>query len=181
MAWGSVPLVGNVRLTILSERMGGREGEEKLVVKWKTCGRARHRDGSGGVYRGEAGKGSKDPVDRIREFVQGTVRRDGEGGAVGTEQKPGIDDETSPAPGEEAFTGIFIFEFDAEGRIAKHVIEHTEEGGHWDKTARVVSVTDWLLGRFNGRGGRDSGDAGLALCDEYGPGAGRQKGKALVQ
>jgi len=160
--------------------MVGKEGEERLVVKWTTCERTRNRDGSRGVYGGEAGTGSKDPVDRIKEFVQGTVRKDGEGKAADMQQKSEIG-ESTPEAEDKAFTGIFIFEFDAAGRIAKHVIEHTEEGGHWDKTARVVSVTDWLLGRFNGRGERIGTEAGLALCNNYGPEAPRRRGRVLVQ
>ncbi|KAF2858617.1 hypothetical protein K470DRAFT_196164, partial [Piedraia hortae CBS 480.64] len=46
MAWGRVPLVGNVRLSILSEQLikqnaFGSKGGERLVVKWRTSGRAR--------------------------------------------------------------------------------------------------------------------------------------------
>lgn len=52
---------------------------------------------------------------------------------------------------EDEFTGLFIFQFDEEGRIVKHVIEHVQEGGNWEKGvgARVVGLTDWLLGRMN--------------------------------
>ena len=42
---------------------------------------------------------------------------------------------------------MFIFEFDEEGRILTHTIENVEEGGNWDKMTRVISVTDWLLGK----------------------------------
>jgi hypothetical protein len=52
---------------------------------------------------------------------------------------------------DEEFTGLFIFEFDEEGRIINHTIEHTEEGHHWDRTFNFISVTDWLLGRAWGR------------------------------
>ncbi|KAJ8115681.1 hypothetical protein OPT61_g2712 [Boeremia exigua] len=54
-------------------------------------------------------------------------------------------------PSDEEFTGLFVFEFDEEGRVAHHTIEHTEEGHNWDKTIRFISVTDWLLGRAWGR------------------------------
>ncbi len=51
----------------------------------------------------------------------------------------------------DEFTGLFMFQFDEEGRIVKHVIEHVQEGGNWEKGvgARVVGLTDWLLGRMN--------------------------------
>ena len=52
---------------------------------------------------------------------------------------------------DEEFTGLFIFEFDEEGRIIDHTIEHTEEGHDWDRTFKFISVTDWLLGRAWGR------------------------------
>ncbi len=155
VAWGRVPLVGNVKLTILSERMvrnGGTSGaagnrDEKLIVKWKTCGKTKARDGTGGIYRG-VGIGSKDPVDRIRDFISGTT--------------------TSSAANESAdseFTGLFIFEFDHAGKILKHVIEHTEEGGRWDGMTRVVSVTDWLLGNLSGKKKEESLPE-LAWCEE---------------
>lgn len=153
-----MPLVGNVQLVILSERMVRNGGsavtlenrEEKLIVKWKTCGKTIHRDGTGGIYRGMGLAVAKDPVEKIRGFIAGTK-----------------DDHLASATGErdsEEFQGIFIFEFDDKGRVMKHTIEHTEEGGHYDRMTRVVSVTDWLLGRFNGK--RKEEEPALALCEE---------------
>lgn len=147
-----MPLVGNVKLTILSERMVRHGGstvphanrEEKLIVKWKTCGKTEHRDGTGGIYRG-VGIRAKDPMDKIKNFISGTRNGD-----------------THDSEAEE-FCGIFIFEFDEQGRIAKHTIEHTEQGGNWDKT-RVVSVTDWLLGTFSGK--KTPELPALAWCEE---------------
>ncbi|KAK4505432.1 hypothetical protein PRZ48_003395 [Zasmidium cellare] len=155
VAWGRMPLVGNVKLIILSERMVRNGGsavapenrEEKLIVKWKTCGKTTHRDGTGGIYRGMGLAVAKDPVEKIRGFIAGTK-----------------DDASSGAKDAEEFQGIFIFEFDDKGRVVKHTIEHTEEGGHYDRMTRVVSVTDWLLGRFNGK--RREDEPALALCEE---------------
>ncbi|KAF2765102.1 hypothetical protein EJ03DRAFT_331297 [Teratosphaeria nubilosa] len=163
VAWGRIPLVGNVKLTILSERMVRNGGtavpvesrDEKLIVKWKTCGKTRRRDGTGGIYRG-VGLATKDPVDRIKAFVAGTTK--------------GLDKPIEKEEEGEEFQGIFVFEFDDKGRVKKHTIERTEEGGHWDKTNRVVSVTDWLLGRFNGRGKEEMPE--LALCEERPSGRG---------
>lgn len=154
VAWGRVPLVGNVQLTILSERMvknGGNTGpvtsrEEKLIVKWETCGKTKHRDGTGGIYRGSE-ISAKDPMDRIKDFIAGASNK-----------------ASNDEPQSEEFCGIFIFEFDEKGRILKHVIEHTEEGGHWDHLPRVVSVTDWLLGHLNGKGKQSVPE--LAMCEE---------------
>jgi hypothetical protein len=86
-------------------------------------------------------------VDKIRDFISGVSP-----------------DNPKPSPQEE-FTGLFIFEFDAQGRIAKHTIEHTEEGGRWDHMTRVVSVTDWLLGNLSGKK-RGEGLPELAWCEE---------------
>lgn len=123
VAWGRVPVVGNVKLDILSERMvknGGSNSSnarnERLIVKWKTCGKTDKQNGH-----------TSEAVDKIRNIVRG-----------------------SDAPDEE-FSGLFLFEFDEEGRILTHTIEHAEETGSWDKTARVISVTDWLLGRAWGK------------------------------
>lgn len=74
----------------------------------------------GGSYRGIGGSG--DQVDKITEFLGGDVRDD------------------------EEFTGLFMFDFDEEGRIVKHTIEHVQQGGNWERQTRVVSVTDWLFG-----------------------------------
>ncbi|KAL5352839.1 hypothetical protein ACLOAV_002787 [Pseudogymnoascus australis] len=115
IAWGRVPIIGNVRLEILSERMVKSPSptgfdptsvapREQLVVRWRTIGK----------------------------------KMGGDKGPVATRA-------------EDEFTGLFIFQFDEEGRIVKHVIEHVQEGGNWEKGvgARVVGLTDWLLGRMN--------------------------------
>ncbi|KAK5719024.1 hypothetical protein LTR17_015449 [Elasticomyces elasticus] len=160
VAWGRFPLIGNVKLTILSERMVRNGGcsvslanrDEKLIVKWKTCGKTKHRDPTGGVYRGSSGKTDKDPMDRIIEFIAGSKDRTTDTVKRAQEEQ------------EQEFTGLFVFEFDEKGRIVKHVIEHTDEGGRWDSMTRVVSVTDWLLGRFNGRNKEQVPE--LAMCKE---------------
>ncbi|GAB1725867.1 hypothetical protein NU195Hw_g2591t1 [Hortaea werneckii] len=165
VAWGRVPLVGNVQLTILSERMVRNHNpiptssgyrDEHLIVKWKTCGKTRHRDGTGGVYQNPS-HARRDPVDRIKEFIVGSSRTPHE--AAATKQKLEGQD-------EDEFTGVFVFEFDEEGRVVRHTIEHTEgsRGEGSEGMARVVSVTDWLLGRFNGKG-QEEGVPGLAVCE----------------
>ncbi|EME47669.1 hypothetical protein DOTSEDRAFT_124394 [Dothistroma septosporum NZE10] len=163
VAWGRMPLIGNVQLVILSERMVRNGGsavplayrDEKLIVKWKTCGKTIHRDGTGGIYRGMGLATARDPVDKIKGFISGKSA-----GAVEQERDA------------EEFCGIFIFEFDEKGRLARHTIEHTEEGGDHDRMTRVVSVTDWLLGRFNGK--RKEDVPALAWCEERPTGGGIQ-------
>ncbi len=67
---------------------------------------------------------------------------------------------------DKEFCGLFIFEFDEEGRIVTHTIEHVEEGGNWErKTARVISVTDWLLGRAWGKKEDDIPGLALGYCE----------------
>jgi hypothetical protein len=141
VAWGRVPVVGNVKLVICSERMiqqGGTSVDhacrhEKLLVRWKTCGKA--GDSGSGMYRGIT---ASEHLNRITEILRGDEKEDSE------------------------FTGLFIFEFDEEGRIASHTIEHAEEGGSVDKTTKVISVTDWLLGKAKWKRGEEA-EAGLAL------------------
>lgn len=123
LAWNHLPIIGDVRLEILSERMvkepGKRvgSGAEQLVVRWRTTGTSRI--------------GWRLP---FRELFQG---QDGE-------------EQTSTG-----FTGLFIFEFDGEGRVLSHTIEHVQSGGDWERGvgAKVVGLTDWLLGGM--RGGRE--------------------------
>lgn len=119
MAWGRVPVVGNVKLKILSERMvkngcGSAAPDtqnERLIVKWETC----------------TSEKDHGPVSEAVEKITSIINR--------------------PHKKDDKFCGLFLFEFDEQGRVAKHTIEHVEENGQWDKTAKVISVTDWLLGR----------------------------------
>ena len=133
MAWGRVPIVGNVKLIILSERVikngpishiapsNTSVNNERLIVRWKTCGKTRGK-GMGALYRGIGGN---EQVDKITEWLGGDARDDQE------------------------FCGLFIFEFDEEGRVLTHTIEHAEGNDSWDRASRVVSVTDWLLSRID--------------------------------
>ncbi|KAF2119004.1 hypothetical protein BDV96DRAFT_610841 [Lophiotrema nucula] len=129
VAWGRVPVVGNVKLEVLSERMvkngcannGSQLRNERLIVRWKTCDKTKKSNGDASMA-----------MDSIKSIVGGSSRSDHE------------------------FSGLFIFEFDEEGRIHNHTIEHAEEGGNWDRTAKVISVTDWLLGRAWGKRDEDA-------------------------
>ncbi|KAE8449242.1 hypothetical protein EG329_008409 [Mollisiaceae sp. DMI_Dod_QoI] len=137
IAWGRVPIVGNVKLEILSERMikstlSASARPEQLVVRWRTIGKTRGK-GTGASYKGI---GANDNVDKITEFL---------GGGKGEDDS-------------KEFAGLFIFEFDEEGRVVSHTIEHVQEGGNWERGvgARVVGLTDWLLGGMK-RNGRNDG------------------------
>ncbi|CAD6505662.1 BgTH12-01152 [Blumeria graminis f. sp. triticale] len=119
IAWGRLPLISNVKLQIISERMIRQaststtpaERKEQLVVRWCTVGKPQEQ-GIGALYHG---------INTIKS----------------TE-----------------FTGLFIFDFDEEGRILVHTIEHAQEGGNWERGvgAKVVALTDWLLGGMKGDG-----------------------------
>ncbi|KAF6840450.1 hypothetical protein CPLU01_01136 [Colletotrichum plurivorum] len=123
IAWNCVPLVGDVHLTIISERVTKqplrfaplRAGAipEQLVVRWCTPGK--------------------------NSFASTTTT------AEGTAKRRNVD---------TGFTGLFVFQFDSEGRILSHTIETVQEGGDWERGvgAKVVGLTDWLLGGMR-RGG----------------------------
>ena len=144
-----------MKLEILSERMiknnsnsssasGGGHGyrNEKLVVRWQTCGKTKGK----GVGPGYKGIGASEQVDKITEFL---------GGGKGEDDS-------------KEFTGLFIFEFDEEGRILSHTIEHVQEGGNWERGvgARVVGLTDWLLGGLKGKGEEGMGGPCPAIWAE---------------
>lgn len=131
----------NVKLQIISERMIKSRSmshspisqsctrPEQLIVRWRTVGKTKNK-GTGGFYQGI---GAKEHVDKITEWL---------GGGKGEDDS-------------KEFTGLFIFEFDEEGRIVSHTIEHAQEGGNWERGvgAKVVGLTDWLLGGMkNGNG-----------------------------
>ena len=140
IAWNRVPLIGNVKLEILSERMTKEPlllhcaaarragaGDEQLVVRWRTIGK-------GGMS--------------LPPSIGSSASGDGSAAPVGTSQAVGDPKE---------FTGLFIFEFDGEGRVLSHTIEHVAEGGDWTRSvgARFVGLTDWLLGGIKGGGQGD--------------------------
>ncbi|EEP78384.1 conserved hypothetical protein [Uncinocarpus reesii 1704] len=160
VAWGSVPIVGNVRLQIMSERMvrGGvmsdfnsedSNGDEKLVVRWVT---------EGGTPNPSSGSGKRVGTgDYASSGSSGGIKGAGNSAASASSASNGTNRGLSALLGgdapifklgkEEQFTGLFIFSFDEEGRVSSHTIEHADENSGWDRTAKVVTLTDWLLGK----------------------------------
>ncbi|KAL7944612.1 hypothetical protein V8C42DRAFT_325349 [Trichoderma barbatum] len=142
IAWNRVPIIGNVKLEILAERMTTepltflprRAGAipEQLVVRW--CEKRRVKDKDDGKHKG----GISLPSLRLAR---------------------GVDP-------NKAFTGLFIFDFDAEGRILTHTIEQAQEGGDWEKGmgAKFVGLTDWLLGSL-----QNPGDAPIPMFERKRP------------
>lgn len=100
----------------------GSPRPEQLIVRWRTVGKTKGK-GIGAFYKGI---GARESVDKITEWL---------GGGKGEDDS-------------KEFTGLFLFEFDEEGRILSHTIEHVQEGGNWERGvgAKVVGLTDWLLG-----------------------------------
>ncbi|KAK3683841.1 hypothetical protein B0T22DRAFT_443840 [Podospora appendiculata] len=149
IAWNRVPIVGNVKLEILSERMVSGHSAlqsvprpaaafgEQLVVRWRTVGDKGKNWGIPFINNNHNGKGDGGGGDKASEYTA----------PVGMAQAVGA---------RKEFTGLFIFDFDKEGRILSHTIEHAQEGGQWERGvgAKVVGLTDWLLGGMKG-GGED--------------------------
>jgi hypothetical protein len=143
IAWNRVPIIGNLQLEILSARMTSqpvsyapaREGAypEQLVVKWRTADKA--KNGSTGQSLAEQGEQNLDDI------LRGTQ-------SVGSKKE---------------FTGLFVFEFDQDGKVLSHTIEHVDQSGEWERGigAKVVHLTDWLLGGI--KGGRSSPGGALPL------------------
>ncbi len=146
IAWNRVPIVGNVKLEILSERMSKQPLEfsprragavgEQLVVRWRTVGKTK---GWGLAFGGNGGG----------------------------------DRAAAAAAESKEFTGLFIFEFDQEGRMLSHTIEHVQESGDWEKSvgAKFMGLTDWLLGGM--KGSREGGDTPLPAFHAQEPRRGR--------
>ncbi|KAI9158672.1 hypothetical protein HJFPF1_06670 [Paramyrothecium foliicola] len=125
IAWNRVPIIGNVKLEILAERMTSepltflprRPGAmpEQLVVRWtEKCKAPEDKDKSSSIAR-------------ALRFSRGVEPN-------------------------KAFTGLFIFDFDQDGKVLSHTIEQAQEGGNWEQGmgAKFVGLTDWLLGGIRG-------------------------------
>ncbi|KAE8365494.1 hypothetical protein BDV27DRAFT_144430 [Aspergillus caelatus] len=158
VAWSSLPLVGNVRLQVLSERIvragtvldpeqfrDNECGDERLVVRWKTEPR-------GEDHHSEASAATRSMKERDRIASQGNGRLSSskDGTNKGLSVLLGGDAPIFPLSKEEQFTGLFIFSFDEEGRISSHTIEHADDATGWERTAKFVTLTDWLIGKARG-------------------------------
>ena len=139
VAWGCVPILGNTKIQVLSEKVV-RTGfiaheddkndlaEEKLVVRWKT-------------------KPKSSPTD-VNEATTAESSAVSNGGVNrGLSTLLGGDKPIFNLNKGDDFSGMFIFSFDTKGRIATHTIEHADENSGYDRTNRVVTLTDWLLGK----------------------------------
>jgi hypothetical protein len=154
-----VPIVGNVKLNILSEKIvrtgfvnlpqehdNPDLGEEKLVVRWKT-----EKKSGNGASANAAAAASRSTH--------------GNGGInSGLSRLLGGDKPIFNLNKEDEFSGMFVFSFDSKGRIATHTIEHADENSGFDKMSKMVTLTDWLLGKAKlGRGRGEEIIPGLAM------------------
>lgn len=162
VAWSSVPLVGNVKLQILSERIvrsgtlldplrNGEHhdcGDERLIVRWKT----EPRTDSGPFHNpSPSSKTSATTASQNSASLQESHLSASKNGTnKGLSVLLGGEEPIFKLSKEEQFTGLFIFSFDEEGRILTHTIEHADEADGWERTAKFVTLTDWLIGKARG-------------------------------
>ena len=163
MAWGCVPIVGNVKLNILSEKIVRTGfvnlpqvndkpdlGEEKLVVRWKT----EKKNGNGASTNAAANSSA----------ASGNTANGNGGINSGLSRLLGGDKPIFNLNKGDDFSGMFVFSFDSKGRIATHTIEHADESHGFDKTSKMVTLTDWLLSKAKwGRGREEELIPGLAM------------------
>lgn len=155
--------MGNVKLRVLSEKIvrtgfaylappdEGEDNlsEEKLVVRWKTEPK-QHDDGNPETAASSTAADSN-------SMSNGGINR-------GLSKLLGGDKPIFNLNKGDDFSGLFIFTFDSKGRIASHTIEHADENNGFDKTSKVVTLTDWLLGKAKwGRNKEQELIPGLAM------------------
>lgn len=146
-------------------------GDERLVVRWKTEPRTDSRPfhetkgpvgpASGSAQAAGTDVGASQPSSHLSSSKNGTNR--------GLSVLLGGEEPIFKLSKEEQFSGLFIFSFDEEGRILTHTIEHADNANGWDRTAKFVTLTDWLIGKA--RGSLDPApNPGLAIesCENYG-------------
>ena len=179
VAWGSVPLVGNVQIQIESERIvragtildpdrnirddADNDTDERLVVRWKT-------EPSNNNKRDDANANNANNTNSLRDHHRHHLSDSKDGVNKRLSVLLGGDNPIFKLSNEEQFTGLFIFSFDEKGRISSHTIEHADDASGWDRTSKFVSLTDWLIGKARDSlhpSGPTTG-AGLACHDHAG-------------
>ncbi|OKL59093.1 hypothetical protein UA08_05872 [Talaromyces atroroseus] len=147
VAWSSLPLLGDVKLQILSERMVRADsvlgcehsadcGEERLVVRWRT------------EPRGDSN--NNNTTTTTNNILSTSNNNHTQPSTTKSKSFSTLLGGDTPifSPGKEGhFEGLFIFAFDEQGRIAGHTIEHADQANGWDRTSKFVTLTDWLLGK----------------------------------
>ncbi|KAL2845445.1 hypothetical protein BJY01DRAFT_214260 [Aspergillus pseudoustus] len=170
VAWSSVPFVGNVKLQILSERIvragtvldghvhGAAQdptgntndncaGDERLVVRWRT---ERTAPSSSSSSSTTAQSTSTSPAVSPTSESTSALKESKHGTNKGLSVLLGGDAPIFKLSSDDQFTGLFIFSFDEEGRVLTQTIEHAEDASGWERTAKFVTLTDWLIGKARG-------------------------------
>ncbi|PWY65310.1 hypothetical protein BO70DRAFT_346477 [Aspergillus heteromorphus CBS 117.55] len=164
VAWSSLPLLGNVKLQILSERIvhagtvldpGCNTGyhdpsDERLVVRWRTEPRSDTTHPVTPNTSTSTAAGPATSSDSPSNTPDSHLSSSKTGINKGLSVLLGGDAPIFKLSKEEQFTGLFIFSFDEEGRIASHTIEHADNARGWDRTSKFVTLTDWLIGKARG-------------------------------
>ncbi|RAL10744.1 uncharacterized protein BO97DRAFT_393676 [Aspergillus homomorphus CBS 101889] len=161
VAWSSLPLLGNVKLQIISERIvragtvldparyarGEHDGsDERLVVRWRTEPRSEH-------HRHHRPSFTSNPHPIFPSNPSPTSPSTSGPSSSKTGENKGLsvllggDAPIFKLSKEEQFTGLFIFSFDEEGRISSHTIEHADDACGWERTPKFVTLADWLIGK----------------------------------
>ncbi|CAI7670769.1 unnamed protein product [Penicillium manginii] len=190
VAWSSVPLVGNVKLQILSERIvragtlldpehGDKHdcGDERLVVRWKTEPRTDSRPFHDTPNTNNANAASSPTSGSAASQSQSHLSSPENGTNRGLSKLLGGDEPIFKLSKEQQFSGLFVFSFDDEGRILTHTIEHADDATDGeDRTATFVTLTDWLIGKARGSL-EPAPRPGLCIesCHGYGLGPGRSR------
>ncbi|KAL4868239.1 hypothetical protein BDV12DRAFT_170013 [Aspergillus spectabilis] len=189
VAWSSVPLVGNVKLQILGERIvragtvldphlnadgngNGDCGDERLVVRWRT--ERTHSTHASSSPLASSGSTAISSQPNTTTTVNNGSSSSGTN--KGLSVLLGGDAPIFKLSSDDQFTGLFIFSFDEEGRVITQTIEHAEDASGWERTAKFVTLTDWLIGKA--RGSLDPSPApGLVGCSDLGSGGSSTHGK----
>ncbi|CAI7603366.1 unnamed protein product [Penicillium pancosmium] len=197
VAWSSVPLVGNVKLQILSERIvragtlldpehGDKHdcGDERLVVRWKTeprtDSRPFHESHTRPSTTNTNTNGDSSPTSTSTSGAsqsQSHLSSSESGTNRGLSKLLGGDEPIFKLSKEQQFSGLFVFSFDDEGRVLTHTIEHADDATDGeDRTAKFVTLTDWLIGKARGSL-EPAPRPGLCIesCHGYGLGPGRSR------
>ncbi|KAL4944088.1 hypothetical protein BDV06DRAFT_118301 [Aspergillus oleicola] len=194
VAWSSVPLVGNVKLQILSERIVragtvlgtghgngaqqtahdcgggcGEGGDERLVVRWRT-----ERTHSSTVPDFKSSSPSSQSTTPSNQPSPKEASNSSSSSSNGTNKGLSVllggDAPIFKLSRDDEFTGLFIFSFDEEGRVLTQTIEHAEDASGWERTAKFVTLTDWLIGKARGSLENEP-QPGLVGCSGSGSGS----------
>ncbi|PYH77125.1 hypothetical protein BO82DRAFT_358517 [Aspergillus uvarum CBS 121591] len=186
VAWSSLPLLGNVKLKIISERIvragtvldparyaSGEQddSDERLVVRWRTEPRNENHH----HYQQQQQQQQQQPsfTSNPRPTTSASSSPASGSGPAQTGTNKGLsvllggDAPIFKLSKEEQFTGLFIFSFDDEGRISSHTIEHADDACGWERTPKFVTLADWLIGKARESLDPSPAEPGLAFQGDH--------------